>query len=39
MRRKFSFILIGVLVLVAGALAWGAGGMLWNWLLALHGKH
>jgi hypothetical protein len=39
MRKKSSFILICVLVLVAAALAWGAGGMLWNWLLAMHGKH
>jgi len=39
MSRRWSVIWIAVVVVVVAALAWVGGGLLWQRLLALHGKH
>jgi hypothetical protein len=39
MGKKWSWIVIGLVALVLTGAAFGGGGMVWNWLLAMHGKH
>jgi hypothetical protein len=39
MNRRSTWVTIGLSVLVFVAVVWGAGGYIWRWLLALHGKH
>ena len=37
MSKKASLVWISVVVLVAGAAAWGGGRVLWHALLKMHG--
>lgn len=39
MNKRTLWILIAVVALIAIAVALGASGTLWQWLLALHGRH
>lgn len=39
MRKRTSWILIAVVLLVVAAVAWGGRKAVWDWLLALHGRH
>jgi hypothetical protein len=39
MSKKWSYVLIAVVVLVLAALVWGGVGWLWHKVLELHGIH
>jgi hypothetical protein len=39
MRKKSTWIVIGLVVVLGAALAFGGGDRLWHMLLAMHGRH
>jgi hypothetical protein len=39
MSKKTSFIVIGIVVLIAIVAVWSGGAWMWHKLLAMHGIH
>ena len=39
MNKRSSFLWFAIGIVVVAVVIWGASGYLWQWLLALHGKH
>jgi hypothetical protein len=39
MSKKWTWIVIAVVVVVVAGIAWAGSDVLWHWLLAMHGKH
>ena len=37
-NRKTSLIAIAVAAVILAAILWSASGVLWHWLLVLHGR-